>query len=130
MTIALTEHELQFALRHLDQLNPVQKAQVLQLLEERDTLAKYEDARQHFLSFVKMVWPDFIPGAHHQIMAEAFEDVAAGKCNRLIINLPPRHCLALDTPLLTPTGWTTMGEVQPGDYVYGADGKPTHVVGK
>ena len=130
MTIALTEHELQFALRHLDQLNPVQKAQVLQLLEERDTLAKYEDARQHFLSFVKMVWPDFIPGAHHQIMAEAFEDVAAGKCNRLIINLPPRHCLALDTPLLTPTGWTTMGEVQPGDYVYGADGKPTQVVGK
>ena len=91
MTIALTEHELQFALRHLDQLNPVQKAQVLSLLEERDKLARYEDARQHFLSFVKMVWPDFIPGAHHQIMAEAFEDVAAGKCDRLIINLPPRH---------------------------------------
>ncbi|NED98661.1 replicative DNA helicase [Phytoactinopolyspora halotolerans] len=36
--------------------------------------------------------------------------------------------LALDTPLPTPTGWTTMGEVQVGDMLIGADGKPTRVV--
>ncbi|MGH3253122.1 MAG: replicative DNA helicase, partial [Trebonia sp.] len=36
--------------------------------------------------------------------------------------------LALDTPLPTPEGWTTMGEVQVGDYLIGADGKPTRVV--
>jgi replicative DNA helicase len=36
--------------------------------------------------------------------------------------------LALDTPLPTPGGWTTMGEVQVGDYLLGADGKPTRVV--
>ncbi|MGH3258222.1 MAG: replicative DNA helicase [Streptosporangiaceae bacterium] len=36
--------------------------------------------------------------------------------------------LALDTPLPTPTGWTTMGEVQVGEYLIGADGKPTRVV--
>lgn len=36
--------------------------------------------------------------------------------------------LALDTPLPTPDGWTTMGQVQPGDYLIGADGKPTRVV--
>ena len=36
--------------------------------------------------------------------------------------------LALDTPLATPTGWTTMGEVQVGDYLIGADGLPTRVV--
>jgi replicative DNA helicase len=36
--------------------------------------------------------------------------------------------LALDTPLPTPTGWTTMGEVQVGDQLIGADGKPTRVV--
>jgi replicative DNA helicase len=36
--------------------------------------------------------------------------------------------LALDTPLPTPTGWTTMGEVQVGDYLIGADGKPTRVL--
>jgi replicative DNA helicase len=36
--------------------------------------------------------------------------------------------LALDTPLPTPTGWTTMGEVAVGDQLLGADGRPTRVV--
>ncbi|MEV7908469.1 Hint domain-containing protein, partial [Streptomyces anulatus] len=36
--------------------------------------------------------------------------------------------LALDTPLPTPDGWTTMGEVEEGDYLIGADGRPTRVV--
>src|SRR6516225_11326908 len=36
--------------------------------------------------------------------------------------------LALDTPLPTPNGWTTMGDVQVGDYLLGADGKPTQVL--
>jgi replicative DNA helicase len=36
--------------------------------------------------------------------------------------------LALETPLPTPTGWTTMGEVLVGDDLIGADGKPTRVV--
>jgi replicative DNA helicase len=37
--------------------------------------------------------------------------------------------LALDTPLPTPHGWTTMGDVAPGDLLLGADGRPTRVVG-
>jgi replicative DNA helicase len=36
--------------------------------------------------------------------------------------------LALDTLLPTPTGWTTMGEVQVGDELLDADGLPTRVV--
>ncbi|KAB2381037.1 replicative DNA helicase [Actinomadura montaniterrae] len=36
--------------------------------------------------------------------------------------------LKTDTPLPTPAGWTTMGEVQVGDQLIGADGRPTRVV--
>ena len=36
--------------------------------------------------------------------------------------------LKLDTPLPTPTGWTTMGDVAVGDWLIGADGEPTRVV--
>ena len=36
--------------------------------------------------------------------------------------------LALDTALPTPDGWTTMGSVRAGDFVLGADGRPTRVV--
>jgi hypothetical protein len=38
--------------------------------------------------------------------------------------------LALDTPLPTPTGWTTMGAVQVGDQVFGSDGYPCTVTAK
>ncbi len=38
--------------------------------------------------------------------------------------------LALDTPLATPTGWTTMGEVEVGHSVLAPDGNPTLVIGK
>jgi len=37
--------------------------------------------------------------------------------------------LALDTPIPTPTGWTTMGEVSIGDEVLGRDGRPARVTG-
>lgn len=36
--------------------------------------------------------------------------------------------LALDTPLPTPTGWTTMREVEAGDELLGVDGRPAKVV--
>lgn len=36
--------------------------------------------------------------------------------------------LALDTPLPTPTGWTSMGQVQVGDFLLDEAGQPTRVV--
>ena len=35
--------------------------------------------------------------------------------------------LALDTPLPTPNGWTTVGNLAPGDEVFGSDGKPVAI---
>lgn len=36
--------------------------------------------------------------------------------------------LALDTLVPTPSGWTTMGDLKPGDHVFGGDGSPCRVV--
>lgn len=36
--------------------------------------------------------------------------------------------LALDTPIPTPSGWTTMGDIRVGDYVFDDAGKPTKVL--
>ncbi|MER5608364.1 hypothetical protein AB0F93_00210 [Micromonospora tulbaghiae] len=38
------------------------------------------------------------------------------------------EALALDTPLRTPTGWTTMGAVEVGDQLVGSGGRPVTVV--
>jgi predicted phage terminase large subunit-like protein len=50
-----------------------------------------EKAQSGFMSFVKEMWPGFISGRHHAVMAKAFERVAKGELKRLIINMPPRH---------------------------------------
>lgn len=36
--------------------------------------------------------------------------------------------LALDTPIPTPTGWTTMGELQEGDIIFDENGQSCHVM--
>lgn len=43
------------------------------------------------------------------------------------MNVVLDEALALDTPLPTPTGWTTMGDVRVGDKVIGRDGLPTEI---
>ena len=50
-----------------------------------------EESRSSFLTFVKKVWPEFIAGEHHKIIAKKFEDISRGKIKRLIVNMPPRH---------------------------------------
>ena len=52
---------------------------------------KRETAQKDFMTFVHEMWPGFINGAHHKVMAKKFEDIANGKLKRLIINMPPRH---------------------------------------
>ncbi len=52
---------------------------------------KQTNIKQDFLSFVKHMWPDFIQGSHHKIIAKKFNDMAEGKIKRLIVNMPPRH---------------------------------------
>ena len=54
-------------------------------------LERNEACQDNFLSFVKTVWPDFIAGRHHRIIAEKLERVARGDLKRLIINMAPRH---------------------------------------
>ena len=52
-------------------------------LSEKKTKSKvYDD----FLTFVKHVWPEFIEGDHHKIIAEKFNRLARGEVKRLIIN--------------------------------------------
>ena len=54
-------------------------------------LQKVEDCQKNFLHFVKAMWPEFISGNHHRIVAEKLEQIANGEIKRLIINMPPRH---------------------------------------
>ena len=65
--------------------------ETLVLQERLETLNKQEQCHNSFLFYVEQMWPEFICGRHHEIFAQKLEDVANGKINRLIVNMPPRH---------------------------------------
>jgi replicative DNA helicase len=50
--------------------------------------------------------------------------------NLIVVGARPAmgKALAIDTPIPTPTGWTTMGEIRPGDRVFDEKGSPCGVV--
>lgn len=56
---------------------------------------------------------------------------ASAKYKRVVAVMASQmgKALALDTPIPTPTGWTTMGEVEPGDIIFDDAGRPCAVVG-
>ena len=59
-------------------------------------------AKENFMAFVKCVWPEFIEGAHHRVIAQKFNALASGKINRLIVNMPPRHTTSEFASFLLP----------------------------
>ena len=63
---------------------------------------KESKIQNNFMSFVKHVWPEFIEGSHHKIIAEKFDKLAKGEIKRLIVNMPPRHTKSEFSSFLLP----------------------------
>lgn len=107
-------------------------------------------AREHLLPYMQFVMPDpeapndiersaYKATRMHTAVAKDLEQFIKGEilnadgsvCRQLIFEMPPRHgkSCAHDTPVLTPSGWTTHGDLRIGDEVFGPDGVPTKVIG-
>lgn len=86
-----TAAKLQRLIDNVHELDISEQLELLKEVEQADKVIVNAEARVDFLEYVKLVWPVFIPGYHHRIMADAFQRVAAGECRRLIINMAPRH---------------------------------------
>jgi predicted phage terminase large subunit-like protein len=61
------------------------------LLDRAKEITQAEASQQDFMEYTQTVWPEFINGRHHKIMAEKFNRIANGDLKRLIVNMPPRH---------------------------------------
>ena len=90
-------------LKSLPDLPVEEQREILALLEELEEAEKRERAQDEFMGFVDYVWPAFIEGRHHKIMANAFERVASGDLKRLIVNMPPRHTKSEFASYLLPS---------------------------
>lgn len=83
----------------VDKVPDTERSKITALLE----MDRVERCKESFLFFAKQMWPVFISGKHHQIMADAFERVANGTLKRLIINMPPRHTKSEFASFLLPS---------------------------
>jgi predicted phage terminase large subunit-like protein len=75
----------------IDSLPEAERDSLLLMAQQYQDAILRENGQRSFLAFVKAMWPGFIHGRHHAVMANKFEEIAAGKLKRLIINMPPRH---------------------------------------
>lgn len=73
------------------QLPVGEREEFFQMAHEYIESLNREKAQVDFMEFVHQMWPGFVNGPHHKIMAKKFQEIAEGKCKRLIINMPPRH---------------------------------------
>ena len=87
----MQDQQLQSYLSKIDSLPYEEQREILSLLDKLEDARERERVVQRFIPFVKKVWPAFIEGEHHKIMADAFERVVSGKLKRLIVNMAPRH---------------------------------------
>jgi len=75
----------------IDKLEPAEYEKFMaDVMEYKGALSR-ELAQKSFMEYVKIMWPGFIHGRHHAVMAKKFEAIADGSLKRLIINMPPRH---------------------------------------
>lgn len=82
---------------------PLEKQEeLLSLVRDIERARLLSTARTGFLPFVKYMWPDFVEGSHHRIIANLFDDVIEGRKKRIIINMPPRHTKSEFASVLLP----------------------------
>ena len=107
---------------------------------DTDTLAVWLDGASGLLGrYFKLEDPTRLEPAERELYVETDLDDGLrlrGYVDRLDVSpsgdlrIVDYKGLALDTPLPTPSGWTTMGEVRVGDSLIGANGEPCRVIGK
>ena len=95
----LTRQEMDGYMAIVDRVPAKEREKIMALLE-MDRISRCQES---FLFFVQQMWPVFISGKHHKIMADAFERVASGELKRLIINMPPRHTKSEFASFLLPS---------------------------
>ena len=75
----------------LPTMSDSQKRKTLDLLRNYKKLKVEVEGKEHFLDFVNHVYPGYKVGPHHAKLARIFEEIAAGKKKRVVVNIAPRH---------------------------------------
>jgi len=87
----LTKEDIDELIKAVPTMQPEKKRRTLELIRNYQSQLIQEDGKDNFLDFVLHVYPDYKIGPHHEKLARIFEDIAAGKKKRVVVNIAPRH---------------------------------------
>jgi predicted phage terminase large subunit-like protein len=87
----LTKEDIDTLIKAVPTMPPDKKRETLTLIRTYQSQSIQEDGKDNFLDFVKHVYPDYKVGPHHEKLAHIFEEIAAGKKKRVVVNIAPRH---------------------------------------
>ena len=87
----LTKEDIDELIKAVPTMQPEKKRRTLELIRSYQSQLIQEDGKDNFLDFVLHVYPDYKIGPHHEKLAKIFEDIAAGKKKRVVVNIAPRH---------------------------------------
>lgn len=87
----------------LDKLDPAMYEKLIDEVKVYQAAIEREKAQVSFMEYVRMMWPGFVHGRHHALMAKKFEAIAKGEMKRVIINMPPRHTKSEFASYLLPS---------------------------
>ena len=87
----ITPEQIQTLKNLLPTMSPEDKVRTLELLKTYDSESVQQVGKEDFLTFIDHVYPGYKVGPHHKRLAKIFEDIAAGKKRRVIVNIAPRH---------------------------------------
>ena len=76
---------------NLSHLSEGEMKEILLLQDRLSSLNDQEKCRDSFMEYIRYIWPQFIEGDHHRVVADCLNRVASGELKRLIVNMPPRH---------------------------------------
>lgn len=111
-------------MQDISHLSESEKEKLFELLKAQQIHRASDD-----LSDYARLVLDQEPARHHLLLIDALEEVDRGMWDLLLVMMPPgsAKALVLDTPIPTPSGWTTMGELRVGDKVFDERGVPCNV---
>ncbi len=89
--LKLTAEHINKIRASLNSMPDNKKRRAVELLKQYKQETTREISKDSFLDFVKHVYPGYKVGPHHYKLARIFEEIAAGKKKRVIVNIAPRH---------------------------------------
>ncbi len=88
---SLTATELTYLYNNLHALSQPEQEEVLRIAEELGRRRECERCRRDLVAFCQHMQADYKVGRHHQVMAGLLMEIAAGRKDRICVNIPPRH---------------------------------------